>query len=115
MFDTSRLDEALRSRRLKLEQERVGLLERVQEELRRIRRQHGIEAAYIVGSLKTPGAWRNSSDVDVAVRGCSHAVLEVIRPWKRRPTGRSTSSTSTVIPRPSRSPMQGWKSLEVYG
>ena len=47
--------------------------------MRRIRRQHGIEAAYIVGSLKTPGAWRSSSDVDVAVRGCSHALLEVMK------------------------------------
>ncbi len=78
MFDTHRLDEALRSRRLKLEQEREALLERVQEVLRRIRRKHGIEAAYIVGSLITPGAWRSSSDVDVAVRGCSRAVLEVM-------------------------------------
>ena len=79
MFDTSRLDEAKRSRRLKLEQERGALLERVQEVLRQIRRRHGIEAAYIVGSLKTPGAWRSSSDVDVAVRGCSRAVLEVMK------------------------------------
>jgi predicted nucleotidyltransferase len=79
MFDTHRLDEALRSRRLKLEEEREALLKRVQEVLRRIRRQHGIEAAYIVGSLKTPGAWRSSSDVDVAVRGCSHALLEVMK------------------------------------
>ena len=79
MFDTHRPDEALRSRRLKLEEEREALLKRVQEVLRRIRRQHGIEAAYIVGSLKTPGAWRSSSDVDVAVRGCSHALLEVMK------------------------------------
>ena len=79
MFDTSRLDEAIRNRRLKLEQERGVLLERVQEVLRGIRRRHGIEAAYFVGSLKTPGAWRSSSDVDVAVRGFSHAVLEVMK------------------------------------
>ena len=51
----------------------------MQEVLRRIRRKHGIEAAYIVGSLITPGAWRSSSDVDVAVRGCSRAVLEVMK------------------------------------
>lgn len=88
MFDTSRLDEALRSGRQKQEQERVALLERVQEVLRRIRSQHGIEAAYIVGSLKRPGAWRNSAAVAVAVRGCSHAVLEVMKALEDA-TGRS--------------------------
>ena len=72
MFDTSILDEAIRARRQRLAAEQAKLLDCVRRTLLELREPLGIEAAYIVGSLR-------SSDIDVAVAGCSPVVLEIMK------------------------------------
>ena len=57
MYDTGILDEALDRRREQLSRQRSELLERVLHTLRAQSGPLGIEEAYVVGSLKTPGAW----------------------------------------------------------
>ena len=79
MFDTCILDEALKDRRARLRREQTGLLDLVRHTLRELRGPLKIEAAYIIGSLRTPDAWHPSSDVDVAVRGQSLDVLELMK------------------------------------
>ncbi len=79
MFDTSILDEAMRTRRQRLAAEQAELLARVRHTLWALRESLGIEAAYIVGSLRSPDSWRESSDIDVAVAGCSPIVLELMK------------------------------------
>lgn len=73
MFDTRIRDAAIRARRQRL------VFERVRRTLLERRKPLGIEAAYIVGSLRSPDSWRESSDVDVAVAGCSPVVLEIMK------------------------------------
>ena len=79
MFDTSILDEAIRARRQRLAAEQAELLDCVRRTLLELRQPLGIEAAYIVGSLRSPDSWRESSDIDVAVGGCSQIVLEIMK------------------------------------
>lgn len=79
MFDTSTLDKAQRERRQRLAAEQAELLDRVRRALLELREPLGIESAYVVGSLRSPDAWRESSDVDVAVGGCSAMVLELMK------------------------------------
>ena len=79
MFDTSILDEAIRARRQRLAAEQAELLACVLRTLLELREPLGIEAAYIVGSLRSPDFWRESSDIDVAVGGCSPVVLEIMK------------------------------------
>ena len=79
MFDTSTPDKALRERRQRLAAEQAELLDRVRRALQQLREPLGIESAYVVGSLRSPDSWKESSDVDVAVGGCSPMVLEVMR------------------------------------
>ncbi|MDE2809364.1 MAG: hypothetical protein OXN90_13175 [Gemmatimonadota bacterium] len=79
MFDTSVLDEALRKRRQRLAAEQAELFDCVRRTLLELREPLGIEAAYIVGSLRSPDSWRESSDIDVAVAGCSSVVLEIMK------------------------------------
>ena len=79
MFDTSIRDEAGQVRRQRLAAEQAELLRRVRRTLTALREPLGIRAAYIVGSLRSPDLWRESSDVDVAVAGCSPAVLDVMK------------------------------------
>ena len=79
MFDTSILDEAIRARRQRLAAEQAELLDCVCRTLLELREPLGIEAAYIVGSLRSPDSWRESSDIDVAVGGCSSIVLELMK------------------------------------
>ena len=79
MFDTSALDAALRARRRRLAAEQAGVLDRVRRALLELREPLGVESAYVVGSLRSPAHWRESSDVDVAVSGCSRAVLDVMK------------------------------------
>lgn len=55
------------------------MLDRVRRALLELREPLGVESAYVVGSLRSPARWRESSDVDVAVSGCSHAVLDVMK------------------------------------
>ena len=79
MFDTSALDKAVRDRRRRLAAEQAEVLRRVRGALSDLREPFGIRAAYVVGSLRSPELWRESSDIDVAVAGCSRMVLEVMK------------------------------------
>ena len=79
MFDTSIRDEATRERRRRLAAEQAELLLRVRRTLLDLREPLGVETAYVVGSLRSPERWRESSDVDVAVGGCSDVVLDVMK------------------------------------
>ena len=88
MFDTSILDKAVRERRKRLAAEQAEMLERVRRTLLDLREPLGIESAYIVGSLHSPDSWKEGSDVDVAVGGCSPLVLEVMKALEEA-TGRA--------------------------
>ena len=79
MFDTSAHDNATRERRRRLASEQVALLPQVCGALRGLRERLGVRAAYVIGSLRSPELWRETSDVDVAVAGCTPDVLEVMR------------------------------------
>ena len=79
MFDTSILDEAIRARRQRLATEQAELFDCVRRTLLELREPLGIKAAYIAGSLRSPDSWRESSDIDVAVAGCSPVVLEIMK------------------------------------
>ena len=76
MFDTSILDKALRERRQRLAAEQAELLDRVSRTLQELRESLAIESAYIVGSLRSPDCWKESSDVD--------GPWEDARPWSSR-------------------------------
>lgn len=78
-FDTSLRDKAIRDRRRRLAAEQAELLRRVRQALLDLRDPLGVRSAYIVGSVLSPERWTESSDVDVAVGGCSHAVLDVMK------------------------------------
>lgn len=79
MFDTRIRDEAVSKRRQRLRAEQAELLACVRSTLLALRQPLGIEAAYIVGSLRSPNSWREASDIDVAVGGCSPVVLEIMK------------------------------------
>ena len=79
MFDTSLLDKAIKDRRQRLAAEQAELLDRVRRTLLELREPLRIDKAYIVGSLRSPDFWRESSDIDVAVGGCSPMVLDVMK------------------------------------
>ncbi len=79
LFDTSVRDKAIRDRRRRLAAEQAELLPRVRQALFDIGQSLGVQRAYVVGSLRSPDLWRESSDVDVAVGGCSDAVLDVMK------------------------------------
>ena len=70
-FDTRVLDKAIRDRRRRLAAEQAELLQRARRVLLDLRESLGVQSAYVVGSLRFPDLWRESSDVDVAVGGCS--------------------------------------------
>lgn len=78
-YDTGTLDRAMRARRRRLADEQAGLRRRVERGLLALRDRLGVRSAYIVGSLRSPDDWAEDSDVDVAIGGCSHAVLEVMK------------------------------------
>lgn len=78
-FDTRIRDKAIRDRRRRLAAEQAELLKRVRHALLELREPLCIRSAYIVGSVLSPECWTASSDVDVAVGGCSHAVLDVMK------------------------------------
>ena len=79
MFDTGARDGAMRARRRRLAAEQAAVLSEVRGALFGLRERLGVRTAYIVGSLRSPALWHESSDVDVAVEGCSRDVLEVMR------------------------------------
>ena len=87
-FDTSVLDRAIQDRRRRLAAEQAELLPRVRQSLLDLRDRLGVPRAYIVGSVLSPDFWTESSDIDVAVGGCSHAVLDVMKALEDA-TGRS--------------------------
>jgi len=87
-FDTSVLDRAIQDRRRRLAAEQAELLPRVRQSLLDLRDRLGVPRAYIVGSVLSPESWTESSDIDVAVGGCSHAVLDVMKALEDA-TGRS--------------------------
>ena len=87
-FDTSVLDRAIQDRRRRLAAEQAELLPRVRQSLLDLRDRLGVPRAYIVGSVLSPEFWTESSDIDVAVGGCSHAVLDVMKALEDA-TGRS--------------------------
>ena len=78
-FDTSVRDKAIRDRRRRRAAEQAELLKRVRQALLDLREPLGVQSAYIVGSVLSAERWTESSDVDVAVGGCSHAVLDVMK------------------------------------
>jgi predicted nucleotidyltransferase len=78
-YDTSIRDRAIRDRRRRLAAEQAELLRRVRQALLDLREPLGVRSAYIVGSVLSPERWTESSDVDVAVGGCSRAVLDVMK------------------------------------
>ena len=79
MFDTSIREEATRERRRRLAAEQAELLLRVRRTLLDLREPLGVATAYVVGSLRSPERWHESSDVDVAVGGCSAVVLDLMK------------------------------------
>ena len=78
-YDTGVLDQALRARRRRLAGEQAELRPRVERALMALRDRFGVRSAFVVGSLRSPDRWREGADVDVAVGGCSHAVLDVMK------------------------------------
>ena len=78
-FDTSIRDKAIRDRRRRLAAEQAELLKRVRQALLDLREPISVRSAYIVGPVLLPEIWRESSRIEVAVGGCSHAVLEVMK------------------------------------
>jgi predicted nucleotidyltransferase len=79
MFDTSARDHAMRERRLRLAAEQTALLPQVRSTLLGLRERLGVRTAHVIGSLRSPDLWHETSDVDVAVGGCSREVLEVMK------------------------------------
>lgn len=78
-FDTSARDSAMRERRRRLAAEQAAVLSEVRNALFELRERHRVRTAYVVGSLRSPELWHETSDVDVAVGGCSREVLEVTK------------------------------------
>ncbi len=68
-FNTHLLDQAIAHRRDIQEQQRQQILAQVVQWLETVGTQHGIERAYIFGSLTRPGDFTEASDVDIAISG----------------------------------------------
>lgn len=66
-YDTSELDKMLANRSAQNEIERQQLLENVLLWLDQYGPRHGIQSAYIFGSLVQPGRFHQNSDIDIAV------------------------------------------------
>ena len=112
MFDTSVFDRALKKLREKRNSEREECLRSVVATLERIRRQYDIREAYVTGSLLVEHRWNQASDVDVAVGGCSGAVLDVMKALEDA-TGRVVDViVLDTHPFPETTKEKGWK---VYG
>ena len=78
-FDTSLFDRALKERREKRSLARKACLRSVTATLKRVRNEYDIREAYVIGSLLVEHRWNEDSDVDVAVGGCSGAVLDIMK------------------------------------
>ncbi|MBR8826538.1 MAG: nucleotidyltransferase domain-containing protein [Gomphosphaeria aponina SAG 52.96 = DSM 107014] len=66
-FRTTKLDQAMSDRRLKLENERQMLLNKTIQWLDEYGEKYGINRAYIFGSVTRTGKFHEQSDIDVAV------------------------------------------------
>lgn len=66
-FRTDLLDDLYVERRLRLEQDRQGLLTKTIQWLDEFGDRHGINKVYIFGSVTKPQRFHEQSDVDVAV------------------------------------------------
>jgi predicted nucleotidyltransferase len=66
-FDTSLLDEAITRRRERWETLRQVRLAEVIRQIEVLGPLHGVQEAYIFGSLAQPGRFTNHSDIDIAV------------------------------------------------
>jgi predicted nucleotidyltransferase len=66
-FDTSVLDQALKDRRTRWEQQRQAVLTHLMRWLDDHGRSFGLKQLYVFGSLAQPGRFHDGSDVDVAV------------------------------------------------
>jgi predicted nucleotidyltransferase len=69
MFRTHFLDDAIRKRKQRLEQERKTHLQEVIRTLTLEGPRLGLREAYVVGSVTQEDAWTEDSDVDVAMSG----------------------------------------------
>lgn len=78
-FDTSVLDRAIRDRRRRLAAEQAQLLQCARQALLEVREPLGVRSAYILGPVLRPEFWKETSAVAVALGGCSHAVLDVMK------------------------------------
>ncbi len=67
LFSTTKLDQIIGDRRLKLEQERQDLITKTQQWLDQFAPQYGIDKAYLFGSVTQPGKFHQNSDIDLAV------------------------------------------------
>ncbi|MGH2416418.1 MAG: nucleotidyltransferase family protein [Microcystaceae cyanobacterium] len=68
-FNMEILEQAIAHRCYTQEQERQKILAQVYHWLDTVGSQHGINQAYIFGSLTRPGRFTETSDVDIAVVG----------------------------------------------
>ena len=66
-FRTDLLDDLYVQRRLRLEQDRQNLLAKTIQWLEEFGDRHGINKAYIFGSVTQPQRFHEESDVDIAV------------------------------------------------
>jgi predicted nucleotidyltransferase len=67
MFNTSKLDQIIGDRQTQLEIQRQNLLEKTLTWLTKNAHNHGIDQAYIFGSVTQQGKFAEESDVDIAV------------------------------------------------
>lgn len=66
-FNTSKLDQIIRDRLVKLEKERQFLLDKTVTWLDKFGTKYGIKKAYIFGSVTKQNKFTESSDIDIAV------------------------------------------------
>ena len=83
-FDTSLRDAAVHKRRAKWEAERLRVLGELEAALLGAARRAGFSEAYLFGSLTRPGAFRETSDVDVGIPGPLPDVVSVASELSRR-------------------------------
>ena len=79
MFNTQVLDKAIRRRCADRENKRLAMLQKTTQALIDIQSRFECREAYIVGSLLVENRWCDTSDVDVALSGCSNHLLAVMK------------------------------------
>lgn len=74
-YDTSVRDQAVARDRERREELRLRMLQAIKEALAAHAKELGIDYAYIHGSVIRPGAFRDDSDIDVAVPEANPVVV----------------------------------------